>query len=178
MRRILHLLFLSSFACACSSTEEGSNEETFVGPPTEMRWFLYKSGQTISLVNESHTDRLELYSEVREKAGPKVVSDDVMDGLVEYFEKQGFDEHAKDGPAPATGSPQLTQALEVRADDHVSHMLLGPGSTEEERQSFQECSSAFMEVWNLTYQAQAVENERGKAIFDQPGTTIHYKKAR
>lgn len=166
-RSLLSSLMACTLAAACSSTDAapGNEAELFVGPPTQVRWIMFKSGQTISLVNRSHTDPLKLYSEVREEVGPKVTTDDVMDGLVQHFEEQGFGDHAQDGPAPTTGDAQYTQALELEVGGRVTHMTLGSVSSEEEREVFYSCSSALMTVWNLTYQVQAVENDKGEAIF-------------
>lgn len=170
-------LLLAGLVAACTSTgENGGKDEAYVGPPTQVSWLLFKSGQVISLVNDSHSDRLELYSEVREHAGPKVTSDEVMDGLVDYLkDEQNFDEYAHDGPAPAAGNAQVTQALELRIGDRVSHMLMGPGSSPKEREAFLACAQAVGTIWNATFQLQAVENDKDKAIFEQPGASVHYK---
>lgn len=174
MRTFL-LLSLCALLCTSCSSTGGAQGEDFVGPPTQLRWLRYRSGHSITLVNRSHTNPLELYSKVREEAGPKVTTDDVMDGLVKHFEEQDFDRYAQNGPAPESGGAIYLQALELQVGQRVRHMLLGPGSSEKERVAFQNCTSALVTVWNLTYQVQAVENEAGESIFMQPGTRIHYQ---
>ena len=176
--RAARLVLAALLATACTSTGDDAPTDAaaVAGPPTQVTWHLFKTGQVIALVNEAHTDRVELYSQVREEAGPKVTTDAIMDGLVDFFvDEQHFDEHAQPGPAPTAGTEQYSQAIELRVDDDVSHMLLGPSSTPEQRETFNACAEAVMTIWNWTYQAQAVQNEQGKDIFVQPGTNIRYK---
>jgi hypothetical protein len=174
--RLLPALLAASLALACASGGSGSpTDEDFVGPPTQVRWFIYKTGQTITLVNDSHTNRLELYSELREAAGPKVAGDAEMAALVGYMEEQDFDRYAVDGPAPPSGGPDWFQALELEVDGRARHMLLGTASTREQRATFNGCATALMTLWNLTFQSQAIDNEAGDAIFQQPGTVIREK---
>lgn len=172
-RSRLAIAIALSLACSCASNE--AQGEDFVGPPTQVRWVRYRSSQTITLVNRSHTDPLALYSKVRDEAGPKVTTDDVMDGLVKHFEDQDFERYAVAGPAPDAGGSLFVQALEVNVAGNARHMLLGASSTQEEREAFNNCTTALITVWNLTYQVQAVENEAGEGIFMQPGTRIHYQ---
>lgn len=166
---------------ACTSNEpDGASSATsepdapaFVGPPSRITWRVYKSGQAapgpgteITLVNQSHTDRLEFYSEVRQSASTKVQNDEIVAALVEFFvDEEDFEDYAIQGSAPAGAIGQATQSLELEVDAQRRHMLWGVDRPAAERDCFTACRDALMYIWNDTYAAQAVENERGEAVF-------------
>ena len=125
----------------------------------ELRYRAFAQGLSLGLVNESHSDRVALYSE-RKSAGSattKVSPDEVVDAIVEYFRSEGFFEIASRGRAPAQPPAGATQVLEVVLPDGAYHALARPGVTQEFAQTFQTCRKALLDVYSETMQLQAVD---------------------
>src|SRR5689334_2556273 len=116
LRRTAALLFLS-LAAACGSPRAGSqassdpkdpraNRSEAVsdedwnqgkpqrphGEPQAVRFTDFRSNRRLALVNESHTDPTEQYSQRRkvEDSMTKVGHDEVVAALIERFEEHGF----------------------------------------------------------------------------------------
>ncbi|MAF65964.1 MAG: hypothetical protein CMJ84_09960 [Planctomycetes bacterium] len=159
--RILPLLLFS--ACAATSGESVSA----TGSPARVTFAELRNGVTMTLVNESHSDPLSLYSEVRDRPGPKVTSDEVMEAMLDHFHDQGWGRFAASGAAVAI-TPETYQSLEVESDGRRTHLLNGPRATPDARATFRSCLIAFLQVQELTQQNQAVSNSRGTGIFRDP----------
>jgi hypothetical protein len=101
-------------ACASAPAEARPQRVAFVD---------YRNGTHLELVNETHTGRVEQYSEVRADASRKVQTDEVMQGLVEVLRERGFDRQARPGPAPRASDGQAVMALEIADGDRVEHVL-------------------------------------------------------
>ena len=145
-------LWLGLAGCASSSAAAPSG----MGRPVRVLVESYRSGQAFELVNETHTDRLDLYSSTRPSAGTKVQTDDVMDAVLERFAELGLFARAQEGRAVAgTG---ILRAIEVETPEGVVHMGYGAATSPEDRQVFEECFAAFLQVYNATYQLQSVED--------------------
>ncbi|MFN0243646.1 MAG: hypothetical protein ACKVWV_12195 [Planctomycetota bacterium] len=151
---------LSIALAGCSSTKSspGGTE----GHPARIAFVSYASagaGKRIELVNESHSNRAELYSQRKslEDAVTKVTTDEVMDEIVKLFRARGVYERAQKGAAPADGGGTFTQALEIDTPDFAGHWALLRGASSEERQRFLECAQAFVMIYNDTYQLQSVD---------------------
>ena len=160
------VLALATLPCGgCASTN------LVTGTASQVRFYEYRTGLTMTVVNESHTDRVELYSTERTDASTKVTRDEVMDALIDRVKDVKFAKFAKDGSAPAT-STQWSQGIEVQTGKGTTHMLVGPGVAPEAAATFRKAREAFLGIYNNVYGAQAVKNERGKPIFNQkaPGT--------
>lgn len=171
MLRALPLLFLASFLFGCASggssvPERHSLEE---GIPTRVSFVDYRNGVRMTLVNEAHTDPVELYSEIREKstANTKVVSNEVMAKMMEWFAEKGFDRYAGRGFAPATPRGGELQSLEVERPGEILSLATFGQKTAAE-QSFRECRLAFLELQQFAMQFQAVRNDGSEEIFEQP----------
>jgi hypothetical protein len=123
-----------------------------------VRYVAYKSAKKMELVNDSHSDRTQLYSTTKklEDAFVKVTPDEVLDETIANFRKSGFDEHSLPGSAPLT-SDSLFQAIEVERGGRTSYMPLSIASTQEDIRRFKECFDLFQFVYNNTYQLQSVE---------------------
>lgn len=129
----------------------------------------YDAAQLFELVSESHTSRVEYYSQVREDAARKIQSDEVMDALLDELGAQGFEEFAHPGRAPTQKSEVISQSLEIEHGDTTEHWIVGKGSSPVERQRFRECMLAFVQIYNLTASYQALENPQGSQIFPKTG---------
>lgn len=160
---------------AGSDPSEESDEPSFVGPPSRVTWTLYKTGQQITLVNETHTDPLDYYSDARQSSSTKIQTDEIVAALIEFFGREGFDRYASPGAAPAAAIGQTSQSLEVEVEGQRRHVLWGVDRPEKERDSFVTCRDGLMEIWNATYAAQSVENERGEAVFGTSKSTTKKK---
>lgn len=138
---------------ACSST--GGSLDA-VGTPARIRFVSGRSLQTFELVNETHTGRVELYSATRENADTKVQEDEVVDEVLDYFKNLGLFERTQPGVAPPAGGA-YSSTLEIDVAGNPVHFAIGQGSSTEDRTLFAQCLSAFLVIYNETYQLQSVE---------------------
>jgi hypothetical protein len=152
------LVALPSCASSSSSAQSGSTSEKAAGA-MRVRYVTYATNQQFVLVNPAHTDRSELYSKAVaiDEAGTKVSTDEVIDETLKWFDEKGFFDRAQPGPAPRTVQGKNPQALEVDRGGRVFHLLVSQGSSVEDRQCFNECGRAFLEIYNSTLQLQAVK---------------------
>jgi hypothetical protein len=129
------------------------------GDPLAVRFTDFRSNRRLALVNQSHTDPSELYSQKkkREDSLTKVGHDEVVAALVERFEEHGFFKTAEAGPAPAAGAGAWTMALEVERKDGPRHMCLGAGSSAKEREVFTLCRTDFVTLYSSILGLQSVE---------------------
>jgi len=157
---LLACLLLGLLA-ACTSTPPAPR-------PQRVTYFDLRSGARFELVNETHTGRLEQYSEVRSDAARKVQTDEVMQGLVEVLRDRGFDDQARPGPAPRAGEGESVMALEIEDGDKIEHVLGYRGMPEAELRRLLELRQDFLELYNATYGLQAVEQREGESPFQNP----------
>ena len=172
MRRT-QLTFCLLLAAGCASTAPRSSATAGPqGDPARVVFRDLRQGQTFALVNEAHSDPLELYSKTRSaaEASTKVIENEVMDALLDYLEGEGdFFDHARPGPAPATGFEKVGQ---VETDRGTFHMAVSQSSPEEEQQDFLRCYMNFVALWSNVQQFQAVENPGGSTgVFQKPEHT-------
>lgn len=149
-------------SCASTASSSDSAKPAVTGRPARVVYMNYSAGaagQRLEIVNQSHTDRTELYSRARplEDAVTKVTTDEVMDELIGFFRTKGFFEKAEAGPAPRTSDGLYTQALEIETPSERVHMSVQKGLPPAERQRFLECAQAFVMIYNDTYQLQSVD---------------------
>lgn len=155
--------------CAsCASTGSGSG-----GDGARLRVTLrdLRQQQHFELVSESHTSRVDYYSQPRRDGARKIEADEIVAALVTELERQGFDRYLEAGPGPSTSHGVLTRAFEVQQDERVEHWAIGQGTAPEEHAAFNECVEAFLQLYNFTSSFQTVENEAGHAFFEgkEPG---------
>ena len=131
------------------------------GDPLAFRFTDFRSNRKLSLVNESHTDPSEQYSQTRraDDAMIKVGHDDVVAALLERFEEHGFFKLAEAGPAPSAGAGTWNMALEVERKDGLRHMALGAASTAAQRECFTLCRADFVQLYSSILGLQAVERK-------------------
>ena len=129
------------------------------GDPQAVRFTDFRSNRKLALVNESHTDPSEQYSQRRkaEDAMTKVGHDEVVAALLERFEEHGFFKLADAGPAPTAGAGTWNMVLEVERKDGLRHMALGASSTSAQRECFTLCRTDFVQLYSSILGLQAVE---------------------
>ncbi len=118
-------------------------------------------------MNEAHTDPQQLYTEKRTSASTKVTSNGVFNAMLGYFDDEGFSNVASTGYAPITGGQGLRSALEVETSEGVKHMVLDIQDAAANYETLRACKTAFIQIYNMTDQNQAVSNDGGKALFDE-----------
>ena len=167
------LSLLASSLCAlvvgCASSSSGSGGAS-AEEGERMRVTLrdYKGGNVFELVSESHTSRVDYYSEARSDASRKIQTDEVMEVLIKELEKQGLKKHRQEGRAPSQGGAVISWGIEVEEGPQTDHWVVGKGSAVDEIQAFNECRNAFLQLYNITASYQAIENPEGKQIFQKP----------
>jgi hypothetical protein len=145
---------------ACGTTSSaGSKQEPVRTRAIRIRFVDWRSNQNLALVDQSHTDRAELYSEKRalDEAGTKVTTDEVLEETLKFFREEGFFDHAAPGPARAGGGS--AQALEVETPDGVMHLDLGRTTPAEVGKVFRTCRDNFAALYNNVYQLQSVDRD-------------------
>ncbi|MCY2961576.1 MAG: hypothetical protein NTY35_15545 [Planctomycetota bacterium] len=157
------LLVLAGLAALPGCSSGGAQSDSAAhktGKPIELRYRAIAKNLSFGIVNESHTDRTELYSSRQpiDQATTKVSPDEVVDAIVEYFRDQGFFAIAQSGGAPKTPPPGTSQMLEVDLPEGPYHAVLRPGVTADYAKTFQTCAKALLDVYNSTMQLQAVDS--------------------
>ena len=154
---VLCSLGLLVLASACAS--EGGGRPAKTGKPMRVRYLAYASGQKLELVNDSHTDRTEMYSSTKklDEAFVKVATDEVLDETLANFAKSGYFQSAVPGSAPLAAAPGISQALEVEKDGTTTFWAIPKTAPEADRRRFLECAQLFAYVYNNTYGLQSVE---------------------
>ncbi len=152
--RIFCLAPLALSAAGCASTS-ASRSPTFEAQPTAVTFTDNRHAKplVLSLVNELHTSRVDLYSSVRKEASTKVATDEVVDALVEYLSQQGFTRHA----TPGSAGGRASQSLELDLGGRRTHMGIFKGSGKREIEAFCACRDGFIELYNQIYQLQSVD---------------------
>jgi hypothetical protein len=131
------------------------------GDPLALRFTDFRSNRRLALVNESHTDPTDQYSQKRklEDSMTKVGHDEVVAALVERFEEHGFFKLAQGGAGPASGAGTWTVMLEIERKDGLHHMALSSGSSAKEREVFGLCQKDFVTIYSGILGLQAVEGQ-------------------
>jgi hypothetical protein len=166
MLRTTLLAACATVLAACAGAPKAADPSS--GEPQRIALVLYRNPRVLELVSEAHTARLAQYSEVRESAGRKVQSNELMEALVEAFRERGFASLARNGPAPRTAGPDAYWALEVEDDAGVAHAILSKSLSQADVRTCLELKNAFLEVYNATYGLQAVEVKEGESPFKTP----------
>ena len=171
LRRTSRALGLLSLALlsACASPTSASNapEASASAAPARVRFMDYREGTVFELVNEAHTDRVELYSEVRSDTTTKVANNEVMDELLKYLESSGFHQHARSGVAPRT-SGSFRWGGEVEAGGGTFFMVVGDHTPSDQRLIFIDCYMNHVNLWSNIFQLQRVDTDP-KELFKKPG---------
>jgi len=156
--RFLALLLGLCALGACGSTSTAQSSEAPARTrPIRVRFVDWRSNQKLVLVDQSHTDRAELYSsQVKlDEAGTKVTTDEVLEETVRFFRDEGFFDRAEHGPASA--GADAVQTLEVETPDGIVHMRFGRATDPETAKLFRTCRDNFVALYNNVYQLQSVD---------------------
>jgi hypothetical protein len=154
------VLLLTLAGCATSAPAAAAPRTApDASKAVELRYRAFAQGLSLGLVNESHSSRVDVYSERKpiDRATTKVSPDEVVDAIVEYFRDNGYFEIAVRGAAPANPPAGATQVLEVVLPDGPWHALARPGVTADFARTFQACRQALLDVYSATMQLQAVD---------------------
>jgi hypothetical protein len=141
---------------------QGAARLTFVDYRTKVR---------MTLINEAHTGKVEFYSQKRANANTKITTNEIMGHLLARLEDQGFNGHAQPGSAPLRGAAGELQSLELNTREATVFLVNSSALNDEARTSFRQCRLAFMQIQEITSQAQSVDDPTGRAVFqpERPG---------
>lgn len=129
------------------------------GEPLAFRFVDFRSERHLGLVNESHTDPSQLYSQKKkfDESMTKVGHDDVVAALLERFQDHGWFELAKPGAMPAAAAGAWTMALELERRGAKTYLALGAGSSAKEREVFTACRNDFVLLYSNVLGLQSVD---------------------
>jgi hypothetical protein len=159
-------LLCLSLVGACSSTGAAATKES-AGGGLLVTLHNYRSKERFELAGESHTKRVEYYSDPRADAARKIQTDEVMAAFLQELERLGFGAHARTGPAPSVPEGNVIRwGIEVASKTGELHWLVGTGSSPDEWKTFERCRDTFLELYHNTVSYQAVKNTSGRQFFD------------
>lgn len=148
---------LSAFAFGCATSQSAIDTDG----PVEVSF--YQGGlRQFSIVNEAHSNRVELYSQKAASASTKVASNEVMDALLDRFATYDFFELSQNG---SFGGIADGRALEILGPDGSVYFHVGKDSPPEHWEYFTSCRVAFIDVYNRIFAPQSVDNTQGESIF-------------
>lgn len=138
-------LFMGSFVACSSSPTSGSggvnlDESTTNGESTRVSFRDYRTAQRLTLINdaflvhggvEGDTPKMRaaaFYSNWNKDLNVKVISNALMEGMLEYFDDKGFSSNAQSGKAPPShiSNPDLSTSLEVVVAKRPFHWRFSP----------------------------------------------------
>ncbi len=160
-----------AFASCASASKSQAGDDPAATRPLLVRFVDWRSGQRLTLVDESHTDRAKLYSSTKPiaEAGTKVTTDESLEETLRFFEDQGFFKRARPGAAAGGGA----QSLEVETPAGTVHMDLDATTSAEDAGVFRVCRNNFADLYNSVYQLQSVKeapdwNQQQKKLKTKP----------
>jgi hypothetical protein len=167
LQRLRVLLVLAACALAACASSPSGGAKVGSGAAVLVTLRDYERGTQLELASESHTSRVEYYSQTRQGAARKIQTDPIMEALLEELERQGLKDHLRQGRAPAVGGGDVIRwGLELERGGTRAHWLIGPGSSADDWRAFQQCRDTFLQLYNITVSYQTVQNPDGKAFFE------------
>ena len=156
-RFLILILGLCALAGCGSTSPSHATEATARTRPIRIHFVDWRSNQNLVLVDQSHTDRAELYSNQVKlaEAGTKVTTDEVLEEVVRFFRQEGFFDRATKGPATPGGD--AVQTLEVETPEGTSHLRFGRSTDAAGAKVFRTCRDNFVALYNEVYQLQSVD---------------------
>ena len=177
--RLAHTtLLILALAGACVSPPGGAGGDAggqlsaTSASPARVSLIQYTKTERLNLVNEAHTDPVEYYSQKRPSASTKITSNEVLTAMLDYFNDLGFAEHAVEGYAPRVGAAGEVLSIEVETQSGVRHLMYAQGQSQPALRTFVDCQRAWLEIYNLTQQAQVVSNSGGDLYFENQKAKI------
>ena len=177
MRQVLSLALPALAMLGCASTT-ASHSAPVVGQPAEVRFYDSRTGLHMAIVNDSHLTllgveggsardrRIAFYSAIRGEAGPKVITDEILVGLIDYLDEAGFERLAVSGPIAEGESGSIS--LEITTGPAVRHVVRRRGMSAEDAKSFNELVMAFYQTYNTIPQYQAYTGQSAEELFQSP----------
>ena len=153
----LLLCALGALVAGCATSQSVIDTDG----PVEVS-FYHQGRRQLSIVNEAHSNRVELYSKKATSASTKVASNEVMDALLDRFADNEFFEMSQNGNF---GGIADGRALEVLGPNGSVYFHVGKNSSPEQWKSFASCREAFVDLYNGIFAPQSVENTQGESIF-------------
>ena len=159
-------------ACASSGSSSGSSSRGGNFEPGSVTYANAARGSSLSLISESMLAEMDIpgdtpeertlnfNSKKRSSAAVKVCSDDILKGVVQLFESEGFDKYATEGVANLEDRTS-DGVLQVKFNG-VERFLLNSDSTETDplaKVAFANILSKFAQVYGEVRQYQAVDGE-------------------
>jgi hypothetical protein len=156
LSRVLLLAGLTLSACGTTSSSRATDAPIRTRP-IRIRFVDWRSNLNLELVDQSHTDRAELYSSKRSlaEAGTKVTTDEVLEETILFFGEAGFFNHALEGAANSGSG--AAQAMEIETPDGIVHLELGPSTAADVGKIFRTCRDNFAALYNNVFQLQSVD---------------------
>ena len=157
LRRTIAWLALTSLGLfgACASPNHASALED-IATPARVTFRDYRQGTSFVLVNEAHTDRVELYSKISADPSTKVASNEVMNALLEFLKTSGFEEQARPGVAPRSSSA-WQRSGEIETSGHSVFFVVNDKTPSAEKKMFLDCYLNHVQLWSSIFQLQRVE---------------------
>ena len=149
--------------CASTSSTAASKE---LSAPARVSFYDYRGEKSFVLVNEAHTDRVELYSKISDQASTKVASNEVMSALLEFLEDSGFDRQARSGAAPRT-SKVWQWGGEIETESGSVFVVVNEQTPTAEKKIFLDCYMNHVQLWSNIFQLQRVKARPGE-VFKKP----------
>ena len=155
---------ISLLLCALGALVAGcATSQSVIDTDGPVEVSFYQAGQRqFSIVNEAHSNRVELYSKKAGDASTKVASNEIMDALLDRFAEYEFFENSQNG---SFGGLADGRALEIQGPNGDVYFHVGKNSPPEQWQNFVSCRVAFLEVYNAIFAPQSVDNTQGESIF-------------
>lgn len=152
--------FLSCALPSCASTGSKSN-----GPPTIISLIQPLQGQRLELVNASHTDPVELYSQTRERANRKVATDEILEALIEKFDSEEFQTYSAAGGIPEGAVNERGTAIVVDIAGQRRALWGNTRTPERKLRALNKCIAAFVQVYSNIYALQKKDLRAGEDPF-------------
>lgn len=176
MRSVPSIAISALAILGCASTD--SHTDSSVGLPAEVRFYDSRTGLHMAIVNDSHLAqlgvegespddrRLAFYSAIRGGAGPKVTTDEILEGLIGYLDDQGFERLAASGPLSEGESGTIS--IEVVTGLAARHAVRTKGMSLADAESFNALVLAFYQTYNAIPQYQAYDGQPAEELFQSP----------
>ncbi|MEM7518353.1 MAG: hypothetical protein AAF368_15705, partial [Planctomycetota bacterium] len=145
---------------SCSST--GSRK---AGPPTIISLIQPLQGQRLELVNATHTDPVELYSQTRERANRKVATDEILEALIEKFNNEEFQTYSAPGGVPEGAMDERGTAIVVDVAGERRAIWGNLRTPERKLLALNKCIAAFIQVYSNIYALQKKDLRAGEDPF-------------
>lgn len=131
--------------------------------PARVTYKDHKTGVTIGVLNESHTDPGEYYSQPRAELVYKVIPDLDMGALLKQLEDFGFFAHAQ--PA-AVRVPGARETILLERGPQSFTLAYTTQSEPKLVQLVQDCANAIQAMYNMHQAFQVMQNASGADYFD------------